>query len=63
LALKLATEPALLASIKQKLQQNRVTAPLFDSDRFRRHIEAAYATMWEMRQRGEGPRSFGVDPL
>ena len=63
LALKLATEPVLLASIKQKLQQNRLTAPLFDSDRFRRHIEAAYATMWEMRQRGESPRNFRVDPL
>jgi len=63
LALQLATEPVLLASIKQKLQQNRLTAPLFDSERFRRHIEAGYATMWEMRQRGEGPRSFRVYPL
>ncbi len=63
LALQLATEPVLLASIKQKLQQNRLTAPLFDSERFRRHIEAAYATMWEMQQRGEGPRSFRVYPL
>ena len=63
LALQLATEPVLLASIKQKLQQNRLTAPLFDSERFRRHIEAGYATMWEMQQRGEGPRSFRVYPL
>ena len=63
LARKLASEPALLQSIKQKLQQNRLSAPLFDSDRFRRHIEAAYATMWEMRQRGESPRSFSVDPI
>jgi hypothetical protein len=36
---------------------------LFDSERFRRHIEAGYATMWEMQQRGEGPRSFRVYPL
>jgi predicted O-linked N-acetylglucosamine transferase (SPINDLY family) len=63
LARKLATEPALLQSIKDKLQQNRLSTPLFDSSRFRRHIEAAYTTMWEMRKRGESPRSFSVDPI
>jgi predicted O-linked N-acetylglucosamine transferase (SPINDLY family) len=62
LARKLATEPALLQSIKDKLQQNRLSTPLFDSDRFRRHIEAAYTTMWEMRQRDESPHGFSVDP-
>jgi predicted O-linked N-acetylglucosamine transferase (SPINDLY family) len=63
LALKLATEPALLQSTKQKLQQTRLSAPLFDSDRFRRHIEVAYSKMWEMRQRGENPHGFSVEPI
>ena len=63
LAVKLATEPRLLDAIKKKLARNRLTAPLFDTDRFRRHIEAAYTTMWERYQRGEPPESFAVAPL
>jgi protein O-GlcNAc transferase len=36
---------------------------LFDAERFTRHIEAAYMTMWDIRRRGEGPRSFQVDAI
>jgi protein O-GlcNAc transferase len=60
LALKLATDASLLQSIRRKLEQNRLRCPLFDTDRFRRHIEAAYLTAWEIWQRGERPRSFAV---
>src|SRR5271169_2011924 len=60
LALKLARDQNLLAAIKAKLAQNRETFPLFDTDRYRRHIESAYETMWERYQRGEPPASFGV---
>jgi protein O-GlcNAc transferase len=63
LALKLARTPSLLASLKAKLALNRGTQPLFDTDRFRRHIEAAYTTMWARCQRGESPTSFSVDPI
>lgn len=63
LALKLARDPARLQSIRQKLEANRLTCPLFDADRFRRHIEAAYATMVDIARRGEEPRSFSVDPI
>jgi predicted O-linked N-acetylglucosamine transferase (SPINDLY family) len=62
LAGELAAQPALLQPIKQKLQENRLTCALFDTDRFRRHIEAAYTTMWETHQRGEAPRGFTVEP-
>ncbi len=60
LALKLATTPDMLADIKSKLARNRTIYPLFDTDRFRCHIEAAYRTMWEIWQNGESPRSFAV---
>ena len=60
LALKLAADRALLADIKAKLARNRSTHPLFDTDRSRRHIEAAYNIMWERHQRGEPPASFTV---
>jgi len=63
LARALAAEPARLRSLRQELEQHRLSRPLFDTDRFRRHIEAAYTRMWQMRQRGEAPRSFGVDAI
>jgi protein O-GlcNAc transferase len=60
LALKLATTPELLAGVRAKLQANRLTAPLFDTDRFCRHIESAYLTMVERHLRGEAPQTFDV---
>src|SRR5262249_17374455 len=60
LALKLATDPVRLASIRQKLERNRDPCPLFDARRLCRHIEDAYMTMWEIAQRGEPPRSLAV---
>jgi predicted O-linked N-acetylglucosamine transferase (SPINDLY family) len=62
LALRLARDAELLASLRGRLARNRGTCPLFDTDRFRRHIEAAYAVMWERSERGEPPQSFSVDP-
>ena len=63
LALKLATTPGVLAEFRTRLARNRTTYPLFDTDRFRRHIEAAYITMRERYQRGEPPESFAVHPI
>ncbi len=60
LALKLATDAPFLQSIRRKLAQNRSTCQLFDGDRFRRGIEAAYTTMWGIHERGERPRGFRV---
>jgi predicted O-linked N-acetylglucosamine transferase (SPINDLY family) len=61
LALRLATDAAMLRDLRERLARNRLTHPLFDAKRFCRHMEAAYATMWEIWQRGEPPRSFSVD--
>jgi protein O-GlcNAc transferase len=63
LAFRLANDPSLLASYRERLKQNRLTYPLFDTHRYRVHIEAAYTQMWEIWQRGERPRSFAVKPL
>ena len=51
LALKYATTPAMQAETHARLARNRTAYHLFDIDRFRRHIEAAYVTMWERYQR------------
>jgi predicted O-linked N-acetylglucosamine transferase (SPINDLY family) len=50
LALELARDPARLAAIREKLAANRATAPLFDSARFARNLEAAYVRMLEMKR-------------
>ncbi len=63
LARTLSAEASLLQSLRQRLVQNRQTHPLFDTDRFRRHMERAYSTMWEIFQRGDRPRSFTVDAI
>jgi len=63
LALKLVRDPALLNAIRRRLEANRHTHPLFDIDRFRRHIEATYTTMHDIARRGETPRSFAVEPI
>ena len=60
LALALARDPARLAALKAKLVAGRTTAPLFDADRFRRHIERSYEIMMETARAGEAPRAFSV---
>ena len=60
LALKLAREPGLLAGYRQRLAENRDSCALFDTDRFRRNIEAAYTKMWQRAEAGLPPESFSV---
>ena len=60
LALRLARDPGMLGEIKTRLARNRVTHPLFDTVRFTRHMEAAYAEMWQRFRRGERPDNFSV---
>jgi predicted O-linked N-acetylglucosamine transferase (SPINDLY family) len=62
LAGRLASEPAELAAIRHKLEQNRLTQPLYNTERFCRHIEAAYTTMWDIHRGGGAPSSFAVKP-
>jgi protein O-GlcNAc transferase len=55
MAIDLATHPEKLAAIKRKLAENRLTMPLFDTKLFTKHIEAAYAAMYERHQAGLAP--------
>jgi predicted O-linked N-acetylglucosamine transferase (SPINDLY family) len=60
LALALASDPARLAALRETLSRNRGQSPLFDTDRFRRNIEAAYLRMLDAHRRGEPAQSFAV---
>ena len=62
LAVRLASDPDTLRDIRERLAVNRKTSPLFNTDRFRRHIESAFTTMWETAERGERPAAFAVHP-
>ena len=60
LALKLATVSGELAALKARLTRNRLTHPLFDIDRYRRHLETAYVTMVEQQRQGKPRQGFSV---
>jgi protein O-GlcNAc transferase len=47
LALKLARDPAALATIRERLMTNRNRVPLFDTPRFTRNLEALYRRILE----------------
>jgi protein O-GlcNAc transferase len=60
-AMQLAENPALLSALKDKLAQNRLGAPPFDTARYTRALEAAYISMWDLRCRGAVPQAFRVN--
>jgi len=60
LAIKLASDPKALNKVKTKLAKNK--AKLFDTDLFRRNIEAGYEQMWQRWLAGEKPKGFAVRP-
>ncbi|HEX4635534.1 MAG TPA: tetratricopeptide repeat protein [Rhizomicrobium sp.] len=57
LAVSLATVPGTLASVRASLTRD---CPLFDTDSFRRNLEAAYIRMWDMWLAGKNPQAFQV---
>ena len=61
LAVKLATHPDQLKTLKQKLQTNRLTKPLFNTPLFTQHIENAYTQMYERYQADLPPDHIYVE--
>ena len=51
LALDLGRTPARLRELRERLEKNRATAPLFDMAAYVRHLETAYARMSESWRR------------
>lgn len=60
LAIKLASHPHQLATIRQKLASNRLVKPLFDIKLFTRHIEVAYTAMYERYRADLAPADIHV---
>ena len=61
-ARRLATDPAALALLRQRLIDARATAPLFDSARFTRALEALYRRMWQRWVAGLPPAQLPAEP-
>lgn len=61
-AIGLARAPDQLAALRSRLLANRNTHPLFDMNRYRKSLEAAYVAMWERSRRGEPPADIDVPP-
>jgi protein O-GlcNAc transferase len=60
LALRLAREPGLLLSVREKLARNRFSMPLFDRERSARDLEAGYIQMSEIWRSGQDPKALAV---
>jgi protein O-GlcNAc transferase len=54
-AVELATKPELMAAIKSRLAENRLTKPLFNTALYTRHLESVYATAYQRYQDGISP--------
>lgn len=62
-AVAYALDPAPLLEIRNRIEANRFMKPLFDAERFCRHLEAAYVTMIEKAKAGVAPDHFDVPAL
>jgi predicted O-linked N-acetylglucosamine transferase (SPINDLY family) len=60
LAITLATTPVKLKTLKEKLERNRLTTPLFNTELFTKHIEEAYTQIYERYQADLPPEYFEV---
>jgi predicted O-linked N-acetylglucosamine transferase (SPINDLY family) len=62
-AVALATHPGRLAAIRERLLANRLSVELFDTERFTRHLEAAYVATHARAVAGLPPAAIRVDAL
>lgn len=60
LALDLALDPQRLGGIKAKLAANRMTTPLFDTERFTRNMEQTYEAAFDRYLAGQSPSHLEI---
>jgi len=56
--LALASDPARLGALREKLRRNRKAAPLFDAPPYTKALESLYAQMWERFRSGLPPAAI-----
>jgi len=63
MAVMMARSPLRRRALKGRLEQNRLRMPLFDTERFTRHLEMAFEMMVERAAQGLPPAAFDVPAL
>jgi len=63
MAVELANNREKVTAYKAHLAEQRYIAPLFDAERFCKHLEQAFVTMADRAKRGEAPDHFDVPAL
>ncbi len=63
LALRLSRDRSLISAVRARLAVNRLSAPLFDSRRFTRHLEAGYEAIWRRCLEGLPPDHVEVPAM
>ncbi|MGZ5874101.1 MAG: tetratricopeptide repeat protein [Bradyrhizobium sp.] len=62
-ALALARDPQRLSALRNRLENNRNAAALFDLPKSTANIEAAYARMWQTWRSGQKPAGFSIESV
>ena len=60
LILQLANNPKLLKKIRKKLGKTRLSAPLFDTERYTTHLEDGYQQAYQRHADGKPPKNIFV---
>lgn len=63
LAVSLATNPARRAALRERLRVNKTFMPLYDTERYTRHFEAALTMMLDRARQGLAPDHIDVPRL
>jgi predicted O-linked N-acetylglucosamine transferase (SPINDLY family) len=63
LAVRLARDKPMLAELRRRIVHGRAHSPLFDTSRFCRSLETAYAAMVELGRSGKPPAEIDVRTL
>lgn len=63
IAVEFGKNPELIKPLRQRLEDNRFRSPLFDDERFCRHLETAYEMMADRARQGLKPDHIDVASL
>ncbi len=63
MAVMMARSPLRRRALKARIEQNRLRMPLFDTERFTRHLETAFEMMVARAAKGLPPEAFDVPAL
>ena len=60
LILRLATDPSELLKVREKLALHRLSQPLFDTEKYTRHLEEGFTGVYKNYSDGKDPETIFV---